>query len=142
MATISRTAAKAFYYARNFARDAAPQAFFRSRLTSRLQQARLSDKSVRDRVNYYNKLEEPFVPSPAAVPVNRLPFSPSMYYYDLKEFARYFDPGLLVDLEFGDVTGVPGRSLDRQGPANSRRQRERRADEARQIPAFQHAGRP
>ena len=30
-----------------------------------------------------------------------------MYYYDLKEFTRYFDPGLLIDLEFGDVIGVP-----------------------------------
>jgi hypothetical protein len=30
-----------------------------------------------------------------------------MYYYDLKEFARYFDPGLLIDFEFGDVVGIP-----------------------------------
>ncbi|RWG24055.1 MAG: lipopolysaccharide biosynthesis protein, partial [Mesorhizobium sp.] len=30
-----------------------------------------------------------------------------MYYYDLKEFARYFDRHLLIDLEFGDVVDVP-----------------------------------
>jgi len=30
-----------------------------------------------------------------------------MYYYDLKEFARYFAPDLLIDLEFGDVIEVP-----------------------------------
>ncbi|TIW68158.1 MAG: lipopolysaccharide biosynthesis protein, partial [Mesorhizobium sp.] len=91
MATPLRTAAKVFYYARNFARDLAPQALFRHRLRGWLEQARRSDGSVRERVNFYNRLQQPFVPSPAAVPVSRLPFSPSMYYYDLKEFARYFD---------------------------------------------------
>lgn len=30
-----------------------------------------------------------------------------MYYYDLKEFARYFDTELLIDVEFGDVIKVP-----------------------------------
>ncbi|WP_342586969.1 glycosyl transferase family 90 [Mesorhizobium wenxiniae] len=30
-----------------------------------------------------------------------------MYYYDLKEFARYFDPDLRIDFEFGDVIEVP-----------------------------------
>lgn len=107
MATISRTAAKLFYYARNFGRDVAPQAVFRNRLTSRLQQARLSDRSVRERLNYYNKLQDAFVPSRDAVRVTGLPTDRSMYYYDLKEFARYFDPGLLIDLEFGDVIEVP-----------------------------------
>jgi len=107
MATISRTASRVFYYARNFARDLAPQGLFRSRLASQLERARLSDQTVRQRLDYYNRLEQPFVPSPAAVPVRRIPFRPSMYYYDLKEFARYFDPGLLIDLEFGDVAAVP-----------------------------------
>ncbi|RUW23167.1 lipopolysaccharide biosynthesis protein [Mesorhizobium sp. M4B.F.Ca.ET.215.01.1.1] len=107
MATPLRTAAKVFYYARNFARDLAPQALFRRRLAGWLEQTRRSDGSVRERVNYYNRLERPFAPSPAAVPVSRMPFSPSMYYYDLKEFARYFDPALLIDLEFGDVIDVP-----------------------------------
>jgi hypothetical protein len=107
MATILRNSVKVFYYARNVLRDLAPQALFRRRLTGWLHQASLSDESVRERVNYYNKLQHAFAPGPAAMPVSRLPFSPSMYYYDLKEFARYFDPGLLVDLEFGDVRRVP-----------------------------------
>jgi hypothetical protein len=107
MATLSRTASKLFYYARNFARDRAPQSLFRDRLAGRLEQARLSGKRVRERLNYYNKLEQPFAPSPDAVAVGKLQKSSSMYYYDLKEFARYFDPGLLIDFEFGDVVGVP-----------------------------------
>src|SRR3569832_1871974 len=53
MASLSRTASKLFYYARNFARDRAPQSLFRDRLTGRLEQARLSGKRVRERLNNY-----------------------------------------------------------------------------------------
>ncbi|RWC24309.1 glycosyl transferase family 90 [Mesorhizobium sp.] len=107
MATIARTTEKVFYYARNFTRDILPQALFRRRLADRLEQARLSDSSVRRRLTYYNKLQDPFTPSPAAVRIDQLPSTPTMYYYDLREFARYFDPALLVDVEFGDVIEVP-----------------------------------
>ncbi|PWJ89395.1 glycosyl transferase family 90 [Mesorhizobium loti] len=107
MATIQRTTARVFYYARNVLRDIAPQALFRRRLAGRLEQARLSDQAVRRRLNYYNKLQHVFSPSPAAVRLDKLPSTPTMYYYDLKEFARYFDPALLVDVEFGDVIDVP-----------------------------------
>lgn len=99
--------ARVFYYARNVMRDIAPQALFRRRLAGRLEQARLSDEAVRRRLNYYNKLQDAFSPSPAAVRLDKLPSTPTMYYYDLKEFARYFDPALLVDVEFGDVIEVP-----------------------------------
>ncbi|ESY72214.1 MULTISPECIES: glycosyl transferase family 90 [unclassified Mesorhizobium] len=107
MATIPRTTAKVFYYARNVLRDIAPQALFRRRLAGRLEQARLTDEVVQRRLNYYNKLYDAFTPSPAAVRIDKLPSTPTMYYYDLKEFARYFDPALLVDSEFGDVIEVP-----------------------------------
>ncbi|MBN9221866.1 MAG: lipopolysaccharide biosynthesis protein [Mesorhizobium sp.] len=107
MATIARTAARVFYYARNVARDIVPQALFRSRLAANLEKARLSDDAVRRRLNFYNKLRDRFAPSARAVRISKLPFTPTMYYYDLKEFARYFDPGLLIDVEFGDVMRVP-----------------------------------
>jgi len=107
MASIARTSAKVFYYARNAARDVIPQALFRRRLATRLEQAMLSDEAARRRLNYYNKLQDGFAPSASAVRISKLPFTPTMYYYDLKEFARYFDPGLLIDLEFGDVRNVP-----------------------------------
>ena len=107
MASIQRTTAKLFYYARNVMRDIAPQAFFRRRLADRLEKAAQSDEAVRRRLNYYNKLQDAFSPSPDAVRIDNLPSTRSMYYYDLKEFARYFDPGLRLDLEFGDVIEVP-----------------------------------
>jgi hypothetical protein len=107
MATLQRNAQKLIYYARNAMRDIAPPVLFRRQLGRLLDQARLSDASVRERLNYYNTLREPFSPSPDSVPVSRLPSDRSMYYYDLKEFTRYFDPGLRIDLEFGDVIEVP-----------------------------------
>ncbi|BCH02731.1 lipopolysaccharide biosynthesis protein [Mesorhizobium loti] len=107
MATIARTSARVFYYARNVVRDVIPQALFRLRLAARLEQAMLSDEAARRRLNDYNKLQDGFAPSANAVHISKLPFTPTMYYYDLKEFARYFDPGLLIDVEFGDVRDVP-----------------------------------
>ncbi|QND59797.1 glycosyl transferase family 90 [Mesorhizobium huakuii] len=107
MASIARTSAKVFYYARNAARDIFPQALFRRRLAVRLEKARLCDEAARRRLNYYNKLQDGFAPSANAMRISKLPFTPTMYYYDLKEFARYFDPGLLIDIEFGDVRNVP-----------------------------------
>ncbi|AEH89366.1 glycosyl transferase family 90 [Mesorhizobium opportunistum] len=107
MATIARTTARVFYYARNVARDVIPQALFRRRLAARLETARLSGEPARRRLNYYNKLQDGFTPSAKAVRISELPFTPTMYYYDLKEFARYFDPGLLIDVQFGDVMKVP-----------------------------------
>ncbi|PBB28217.1 MULTISPECIES: glycosyl transferase family 90 [unclassified Mesorhizobium] len=107
MATIARTSARVFYYARNVVRDVIPQALFRRRLAARLEQAMRSDEAARWRLNYYNKLQDGFAPSANAVRISKLPFTPTMYYYDLKEFARYFDPGLLIDVEFGDVRDVP-----------------------------------
>ncbi|AZO08326.1 MULTISPECIES: glycosyl transferase family 90 [unclassified Mesorhizobium] len=107
MASPLRTAARVFYFIRNITRDVVPQALFRRRLASRLQEASLSGETIRNRVNYYNRLEHSFVPSPTAVPAGRIPSFGSMYYYDLKEFARYFDRDLLIDVQFGDLAHVP-----------------------------------
>ncbi len=108
MRNIRRRTGKVFYYARNIVRDSAPQSLFRRRLDQALTTALRGGPVLLDRLNYYNKLREPFTPSPAAATIATLPRRPSMYYYDLKEFARYFDPNLRLDLEFGDVRGLPG----------------------------------
>ncbi|TIU22248.1 MAG: lipopolysaccharide biosynthesis protein, partial [Mesorhizobium sp.] len=85
MASPLRTAARVFYFVRNITRDVVPQALFRQRLAGLLGQAKLSSKTVRDRVNYYNKLDHGFAPSAAAAPAGQIPKFGSMYYYDLKE---------------------------------------------------------
>ena len=107
MGNLRRRAGKVFYYARNIVRDSAPPALFRRRLDKWLARAVRSGPSIVERLNYYNKLQDRFTPSAAAVSVATLPFRPTMYYYDLKEFARYFDGALRLDVEYGDVRGLP-----------------------------------
>ncbi|HWK65669.1 MAG TPA: glycosyl transferase family 90 [Rhizobiaceae bacterium] len=108
MSDFCRTAQRVAYYARNFARDTAPQIVFRRRLHGLLATLGKGRESViSDRLAYYNKLEDAFTVSPAAVAIGRLPLKKSCYYYDLKEHARYFDRRLRFDYLFGDVAHIP-----------------------------------
>lgn len=108
MSDFRRTAQRVAYYARNFARDTAPQFVFRRRLHRLLKTlGERREAVIRDRLSYYNKLDAPFTVSPAAVAIGGLPLEKSLYYYDLKEHARYFDRDLRFDYLFGDVAHVP-----------------------------------
>jgi hypothetical protein len=104
---LDRTMRRVFYYARNIARDAAPQALFRSRLNVLLAHTVMGVAPIRARLDYYNKLSGPFMPSPQAATSDGLPSRRSRYGYDLREFVRYFDPGLRLDVKFGDLRGTP-----------------------------------
>ncbi len=59
-----------------------------------------------DRVNYYNKLSSRFVLS-NPVSLSGIDKFGSMYYYDLKEYFRYFARGVGLSYIFGDVTDIP-----------------------------------
>jgi hypothetical protein len=108
MSDFRRTAQRAGYYARNFARDVAPQVIFRRRLHSLLKTLSEGHESViRDRLAYYNKLDQSFAVTPAATEIGRLPLKKSLYYYDFKEHARYFDRRLRFDYLFEDVAHIP-----------------------------------
>lgn len=72
MRNIRRRTGKVFYYARNIVRDSAPQLLFRRRLHQALTTALSGGPVLLDRLNYYNKLREPFTPSPEDVFVNIL----------------------------------------------------------------------
>lgn len=103
-----RGAQRAHYYLRNFARDAMPQALFRSRLGTLLKQAAGFDPaSMSARLDYYNKLTPP-APIPENAPrIGAIPMKHSFYYYDLKEHARYFPRNLRIAHVFGDAWFVP-----------------------------------
>lgn len=103
IANLDRTARRVFYYARNVVRDSLPQSLFRSRLNGLLARAVAGGEPVRARLDYYNKLSRPFTPGPGAATAARLPSRHSRYDYDLREFTRYFDPGLRLDVRFGDL---------------------------------------
>jgi hypothetical protein len=105
---INRKIARFLYYVRNIARDIAPQFVFRQRLPAILGSADKYDAAYLSwRLNYYNKLDRP-VPIPSnASTVASIPMAGSLYYYDLKEHARYFPRHLRIAHRFGDVTFVP-----------------------------------
>lgn len=107
IANLDRTARRVFYYARNIACDVAPQSLFRRRLEGLLARAVQGGEPVRERLGYYNRLSASFAPTPRAATVENVPDRHSRYYFDLREFARFFDPGLRLDLKFGDLREAP-----------------------------------
>ena len=110
MASIKRTFEKVAYYARNIARDMAPQSVFRRRLGDILAGANVYDPAcLSSRLRYYNNLTKPLPVQDHASNVACIPRERSVYYYDLKEHARYFPGTLRFNLVFGDVTWVAER---------------------------------
>ncbi len=110
MQKISRPARRVFYYARNVARDGLPQWLFRRQLPALLEKfAQNPSPDIAARVRHCNRLSMPFEPSLEARPIARLPMRKSYYYYDLKEYARYFDRSCRLDFLFGDIVDIPPR---------------------------------
>ena len=108
MASVRRKLERAEYYARNITRDIVPQFLFRRRLPGILGKADRYDADyLSQRVGYYNKLSGPQSVQPYSATIARIPIDGSMYYYDLKEHARYFPRHFRLNHIFGDTTVVP-----------------------------------
>lgn len=108
MANLGRSLARIRYYLVNILRDTVPQSWFRAQLRGLLEAVPEEERAgILQRVAYYNRLEQPFRVSPAASPVARIPMGSSMYYYDVKQYARYFPRDWRLDHVFGDVIHVP-----------------------------------
>jgi hypothetical protein len=107
---VARKVGRVLYYLRNLTRDVAPQLIFRRRLDAILAGAGTYDaRCLAERVDYYNKLFEPVAAEPGSSTVGSIAMAPSMYYYDLKEHARYFPRHLKLNHLFGDIRQVPER---------------------------------
>lgn len=105
-----RKVGRAAYYLRNIARDSAPQIIFRSRQNAIVGRTHQYDADYLSwRLNYYNKLSECVQGGPYSSTVGSIPMSKSMYYYDLKEHARYFPRHLKLNHLFGDLRDVPDK---------------------------------
>jgi hypothetical protein len=99
----SRKPEKVAYYARNIMRDLAPQRIFRRRLDGLLRAARDYDPAyLRSRLHFYNKITGAIALPADAATVGGIPMFKSMYYYDLKEHARYFPRHFRLCHFFGD----------------------------------------
>lgn len=108
MPGIKRKPDRAAYYARNIALDICPPLFFQRRLGDILLRAHEYDRDdIVDRVNYCNKLDR-YIDLPSdSRSISQISLKKSMYYYDLKEYARYFPRKLRLMYLFGDVRIVP-----------------------------------
>jgi hypothetical protein len=107
---IERKFARVFYYFRNIVRDGAPQIIFRKRLGAILNSADSYDAAYLSwRLHYYNKLSEHTPAEPYMSTIGTIPMRKSIYYYDLKEHARYFPRETRLNYVFGDVRRVPDR---------------------------------
>lgn len=97
------------YFVRHGIRACIPAGFFRRRLDAELR--RLGDREAAvlyDRMAYYNRVARPFEPGAGAEPFRLSVLKGrSLYYLDLAEPLRYFDPRFRVAFRFGDVTEVP-----------------------------------
>jgi hypothetical protein len=110
MASIKRKLDRVGYWALNIARELAPQFLFRRRLRDILAQADRYDTAyLSQRVGYYNKLSYALEAQEYSTKIASIPIGASMYYFDMKEHARYFPRHLQLNHIFGDVTYIPDR---------------------------------
>ncbi|WP_380880694.1 glycosyl transferase family 90 [Sphingobacterium griseoflavum] len=101
---------KFLYYVRAIFRNIIPYSLASKRLKHLLKTGLDSEElDIQDRVNYYNKLEEPQPLSSAAITIGayKMPKRIKVYYFDSKEYLRFFDPALRFELLPGDVTHIP-----------------------------------
>ena len=104
----SRGNNKTVYYIRAGLREMVPGAYFRARREACLKTIEKYDSpEVFERVDYYNKLVNNFTLPADAPRIKEISFKNSTYFFDLREFARYYDPNMRLPYVFGDVTKVP-----------------------------------
>jgi hypothetical protein len=99
---------KLFYYAKNILRLFSISSYFQKRLIKILQDPEELEY-IYDRVNYYNKLTNPFELQQDAKSIKafRKHERKKTYYFDLFEYLRYFKESLKISYLFGDIIHVP-----------------------------------
>ena len=61
------------------------------------------------RVNYYNKINFKKLPDRDWIPTSsmKIPNQGTVYFFDLKEYVRFYPSKFLVRFLFGDITKIP-----------------------------------
>ena len=101
---------KVLYYGKNFVRQLIPGVLYRSGREKKLSGIRDYDFNyLRNRINYYNKLEGKTELSESVKPLLNFTIDRrnKTYFFDCYEYTRYFPNDLRAAFEFGDVTYVP-----------------------------------
>jgi hypothetical protein len=99
---------KFVYYLSQISKMMLPDLLYRRRLDRLLERAE-ADKSILERLAYYNKITSPFpVPDHAkTLGEFRKTEKKKTYFFDLFEYWRYFDSRLKLSYLFGDITIIP-----------------------------------
>lgn len=106
---------KANYYAKGFGALFLPASYWRQhskKMINTFDQLPASAKErIIQRVNYYNKLTTPFMPSDTAETAAEFSFSgkSAAYCVDYKKLINSFPEGVKFDYLFGDITHVPNK---------------------------------
>ncbi|MEG0560760.1 MAG: glycosyl transferase family 90 [Muribaculaceae bacterium] len=102
---------KAFYYMRCVLRQIIPSLFYRLQRNGELRKCEQREDIdyMRDRVDYYNKLQNHYVLDDTAKSIRELRKggASSSYFYDTVEIARWFQKQRRISIDWGDVTYIP-----------------------------------
>jgi len=101
---------KLLYYTKNVLLLLIPRWYFRNRLKGLILPKPENDIDyLYKRVHYYNKLNDSYTLPKKSKSLNELKRGKkhSTYFFDSYEVTRYFNPKLLANFEFGDITSVP-----------------------------------
>jgi len=99
---------KPVFYAKGIINFLTPSLFYRSKLEKLLSNNYLN-KSILDRVNYYNKCTYFDVSAEAKTIKEFKRDKKKVYYFDLLKYLKYFDQNLRISYKFGDVNYIPDK---------------------------------
>ena len=108
LTTWSRHSKRLKYYGKGIAHHLTPYALCRANTQRLLEayRAHPDHEAMENRVNYCNKLSEPFDAS-TAPRIDEVVRSHSRYYIDLEEHSKGFGPERRLWYQFGDIVTVP-----------------------------------
>lgn len=101
---------KIFYYVQAFWNELKPSVLLRKSLNfSDLDRLYKEDKSIRERVDYYNKLStnEDLQHDSVSIGSYKIPKKIRVYYFDSKYYLKHFNPKFRFNLLPGDITILP-----------------------------------
>ena len=115
------------YYSVNYLRQLIPSKFFQNRRKIKLKilesLPKVDVEKILHRVNYYNQLENSVPLSSNAEKLSKVKLNKAskVYFFDLYEYARFFNQQLKGHFLFGDITYVPNQpSLVKSRPVSSK----------------------
>lgn len=106
--SLARSLRRVAFYAKGAIRDIIPYRFYEARRDRIFSSIDLESDTpgIAERLNYYIKFND-LRRLDDAPRISHMDLESSYYYYDLKQYAKYFGSAAKLDYRFGDITDVP-----------------------------------